>query len=557
MDKKKVLIVGGVAGGASAATRIRRLDEHAEIIIFERGEHISFANCGLPYYVSGVIAERERLLLQTPYNMKKRYNIDVRINSEVTRIFPDEKLVEVKEKDGKTYKESYSHLILSPGASPIRPPLPGIDAENIFVLRNIPDIDAIKAFIDESKPQKAVIIGGGFIGIEMAENFYALGLETTIVEMADQVLGALDYEMAAIVQRRIRAKGIRLILKNGVKAFEQKGNGITEILLQNGERISANIIILAIGVKPDTKLAKEAGLSIGEHGGIKVNERLQTSDPNIFAIGDAIEVKDFVTGANTLIPLAGPANKQGRIVADVIAGRNARYEGTQGTAIVKAFDIIIASTGANEKVLKKAGIPYEVSYTHSGSHASYYPNPSMMAIKLIFSPDDGKVLGAQIVGSGGVDKRIDSIAGAIRRGATVFDLQELELAYAPPFSSPKDPVNMAGYVAGNIVNGDLPIIHWHQIQNLDLEKTLLVDVRTPKEFEMGHIDGAVNIPLDNIRERLSEFPHDKEIVIYCQVGLRGYLACRILVQHGFKQIKNLSGGIVTLTPPLAERKLIR
>lgn len=477
----------------------------------------------------------------------------MRVNSEVTRIFPDKKQVEVREKDGHTYIETYDYLILSPGASPVRPPIPGIEAENIFTVRTIPDVDRIKDFIEKAKPKRAVVVGGGFIGLEMAENLHARGIKTTIVEMLDQVLAPLDFEMAAIVHGHIRAAGVDLVLKDGVKAFINENNLTKEVELQSGRRIPADLVVLAIGVKPEVKLAKEAGLEIGERGGIRVNEKLQTSDPYIFAIGDAIEVKDFVTGQYTLIPLAGPANKQGRIVADIIAGRDAKYEGTQGTAIVKIFDCVAASTGANEKTLKRLGIPHAVSFTHPGSHAGYYPGSTAMSIKLIFDPETGKVLGAQIVGKEGVDKRIDVIASAIRRGDTVFDLQELELAYAPPFSSAKDPVNMAGYVAGNIITGDMPVIQWHEIENLDRQNTVILDVRTKAEYELGHIEGSVNIPVDELRTRLSEIPRDKEIVVYCQVGLRAYIATRILMQNGYK-VKNLSGGWKTYKTAMAEKK---
>ncbi|KUK31039.1 MAG: Sulfurtransferase [Thermoanaerobacterales bacterium 50_218] len=550
---KKVLIVGGVAGGASAAARLRRLDETAEIIMFERGEHISFANCGLPYYVSGVIAERDKLLVQTPETFRALFGIDIRINSEVTRIFPDKKEVEVQEKSGRTYRESYDYLILSPGAAPVRPPIPGVEAENIFTVRNIPDIDRIKDFIAQEKPSCAVVVGGGFIGLEMAENIHVRGIKTTIVEMLDQVLAPLDFEMAAIVHGHIRAAGVELVLKDGVKSFITENNRAKEVELQSGRRIPADMVILAIGVKPEVKLAKEAGLAIGERGGIRVNEKLQTSNPYIFAIGDAIEVKDIVTGTYTLIPLASPANKQGRIVADIIAGRDAKYEGAQGTAIIKVFDCVAASTGANEKTLKKLGIPYAVSYTHSNSHASYYPGATTMSIKLIFDPQSSKILGAQIVGSDGVDKRIDVIATTIRRGGTVFDLQELELAYAPPFSSAKDPVNMAGYVAGNIVNGDVSVIHWHEIEGVDRSKTVLIDVRTREEHELGHIEGSINVPVNEIRSRLSELPKDKDIVVYCQTGRRSYIACRILAQRGFTRVKNLSGGWKTYKTVMDEK----
>lgn len=554
---KKVLIVGGVAGGASAAARLRRLDEQAEIIMLERGEHISFANCGLPYFVGNVINDRKKLLVQTPQAMRERFNIDVRVNSEVINIRTDKKEVEVRERNGQTYFEPYDFLILSPGASPVLPPIPGIEAENVFAVRSIPDVDAIKGFVENRKVTEAVVVGGGFIGLEMAENLHQLGIKTALVEMANQVLPTLDYEMAVILHRHLREKGIDLILNDGVSSFGRKEGLVEKITLQSGREIPAGLVIMAVGVRPEAELAKRAGLAIGERGGIVVNERLQTSDPHIFAIGDAIEVKDLVTGQHTIIPLAGPANKQGRIVADIISGRDASYEGTQGTAIVKVFDLVAAATGANEKVLKKLGIPYEVSFTHPGSHAGYYPGSITMHMKLLFEPGRGKILGAQIVGRDGVDKRVDVLAAAIRRGDTVFDLQELELAYAPPFSSAKDPVNMAGYVAGNIVNGDMPVIHWHQIDNLDRESSLVVDVRTPAEYEAGHIASAVNIPVDEIRKRLAEIPKDKEIILYCRVGLRGYLAYRILVQNGFPKARNLSGGWLTYKPVKDEENQVK
>ena len=544
---KKVLIVGGVAGGASAAARLRRLDEEMEIIIFERGEHISYANCGLPYYVSGVIAERDALLVQTPDGMRKRFKIDVRIHSEVTRVFPAEKVVEVQEAEGHSYRESYDELILSPGAAPVRPPIPGIEDIDAFVVRNVPDIDQIKEYIDERKPQTAVVVGGGFIGLEMAENLQARGVNTTIIEMSNQVMAPLDYEMAAILHEHIFNKDVNLILEDGVKAFAKKGRD-TLITLQSGEEIQADLTILAIGVKPEIKLAKEAGLTIGDLGGIKVNERLQTSDPHIYALGDAIEVKHLITGKAALIPLAGPANKQGRIVADIIAGRDSQYRGTQGTSIAKIFDLVAASTGANEKMLRQLGIPHEVSFTHSASNAMYYPGATRLSMKLIFDRSDGRVLGAQIVGSQGVDKRIDDIAGVIRREGTVYDLQELELAYAPPFSSAKDPANMAGYVAENIINGDVQMVHWYDVQKMDPKEVCIIDVRTVEERRSKFIRGSLHIPIDDFRNHLSELPQDKDIVIYCEIGLRGYIAYRILTQHGFTRVKNLSGGWVTYYP---------
>lgn len=544
---KKVLIVGGVAGGASAAARLRRLDEEMEIIIFERGEHISYANCGLPYYISGVIAEREALLVQTPEGMKNRFEVDVRTFSEVTRIFPEKRLIEVQEANGKVYQESYDQLILSPGAAPLRPPIPGIDEIQALVVRNVTDIDQIKQYIDQQQPKNAAVVGGGFIGLEMAENLHAKGVATTIIEMSNQVMAPLDYEMAAILHEQIFNKGVNLILEDGVKSFAKKENS-TLITLQSGDQIETDLVILAIGVKPEIKLAKEAGLAIGELGGIKVNEKLQTSDPNIYAVGDAIEVKHLVTGQAALLPLAGPANKQGRIVADIIAGRDRSYKGTQGTSIAKVFDLVAASTGANEKMLSKLGISYEVSFTHSASNATYYPGSTRISLKLLFERSKGRVLGAQIVGSQGVDKRIDDIAGVIRRQGTIYDLQELELAYAPPFSSAKDPVNMAGYVAENIINGDVQMIHWHELRKMNAKEVCIIDVRTEEERRAKFIPGSIHIHVDDLRSRLAELPKDKDIIVYCELGLRGYVAYRILVQHGFTRVKNLSGGWVTYYP---------
>ena len=545
---KKVLIVGGVAGGASTAARLRRVDEKAEIIMFEKGQYISFANCGLPYYIGGTIRERENLLVQTAQAMKARFNIDVRELSEVTGIDRQRKIVEVKDiKGGRTYEESYDVLVLSPGAAPVKPPIPGIDSPNIYTLRDIPDTDSIKGFLDEKKPQSAVVVGGGFIGLEMAENLHAAGLKVDIVEALDQVMAPLDYSMAAIVHNHIRSKGCGLHLKDGVKAFEPESDKTT-VVLQSGKRIPADMIILSIGVRPNNALAKEAGLEIGVTGGIKVNEYLQTSDTDIYALGDAIEVTDYVSGNPALIPLAGPANKQGRIVANNIAGRKETYKGTQGTAIAKVFDIASASTGINEKTLKKLGKElgkdYITTTTHSASHAGYYPGGSAMAIKTIYTPE-GRVLGAQIVGFDGVDKRIDYIAIAVRHRMTVHDLQELELAYAPPFSSAKDPVNMAGYVGSNVLNGDVKVAYWNEAMNADMSKTFLLDAREPSEYEEGHIPNAVNIPLGQIRSRLNEIPKDKEIIVNCQVGLRSYIGVRMLVQNGFDKVRNLSGGYKT------------
>lgn len=545
---KKVLIVGGVAGGASTAARLRRIDEKTEIIMFEKGQYISFANCGLPYYIGGAIKDRENLLVQTAQAMEARFKVDVRELSEVIRIDRQKKLVEVRNlKDGTTYEESYDVLVLSPGAAPVKPPIPGIDNPNIYTLRDIPDTDSIKGFLDEKKPESAVVVGGGFIGLEMAENLYEAGLKVDIVEALDQVMAPLDYDMAAMVHNHIRSKGCGLHLKDGVMTFEAEGSR-TAVVLASGKRIAADMVILSIGVKPNSGLAKEAGLEIGVTGGIKVNEYLQTSDPYIYALGDAIEVKDYVSGNPALIPLAGPANKQGRIVANNIAGRRETYKGTQGTAIAKIFELAAASTGVNEKTLKKLGKEpgkdYITTTTHSASHAGYYPGSSMMAAKTIYTPE-GRVLGAQIVGQDGVDKRIDHFAIAVRHRMTVHDLQEFELAYAPPFSSAKDPVNMAGYVASNVLNGDIKVAYWNEAMNADMGSIFLLDAREPSEYVEGHIPNAVNIPLNQIRSRLAEIPADKEIIVNCRVGLRSYIGVRMLVQNGFDNVKNLSGGYMT------------
>ncbi len=537
----KVVIVGGVAGGASAAARLRRLDENAEIILFEKGEYISFANCGLPYYIGGTIEERDALLVQTPENMRATFNIDVRVKSEVREIDRKNKEVVVRELDSsREYRESYDKLILSPGALPLKPPIPGIDAGNIFTLRNIPDTDSIKEFVNENKTEKAVVIGGGFIGLEMAENLYDMGMDVTIVEMADQVMTPIDYEMASIVHSHIVSKGVKLHLKDGVKAFEPKEKG-TDVILQSGTRIGADIVILSIGVKPDVKLAVASGLEIGDRRGIKVNSYLQTSDPDIYAIGDAIEVTDYVSGGSTLIPLAGPANKQGRIAANNICGYREEYKGTQGTAVVKIFDLTVASTGNSEKALRGMGAEYRKTITDSNSHAGYYPGAFPMTIKLLYTPE-GRILGAQIVGYDGVDKRIDILASAIRYGKSVYDLEELELAYAPPYSSAKDPVNIAGYTASNYLKGDMDVIHWDEIESIDKDRTFILDVRDEEERELGYIEGSVNIPLGQLRDRINEVPRDKGIVVYCKMGLRAYIACRMLAQKGYRNIKNLSGG---------------
>lgn len=541
----KVVIVGGVAGGASAAARLRRLDENCEIVLFEKGEYISFANCGLPYYIGGVIKEKERLFVQTPEAMKSRFNIDVRVKSEVLKIDRDKKCVEVFDSAAnRNYTETYDKLILSPGAAPIKPGIPGVDGPGVFTLRNVPDTYSIKEYAERNNIKNAVVVGGGFIGLEIAENLHEMQMDVSIVELSNQVMGPLDYEMAAILQEHMNDKGVRLHLNDGLKAINHFEDHM-EAELNSGEIIKTCMVVLGIGVRPEVKLAKDAGLEIGERGGIKVDNSLKTSDKDIYAVGDAIEVEDFISGKNSLIPLAGPANKQGRIAADNICGRDEKYEGTQGTSVLKVFDMTAASTGDNEKLLKRFNIPYKKSYTHSASHASYYPGSTTISLKLLFSPDDGRILGAQAVGFDGVEKRIDVLATAIRAGMTVYDLEKLELSYAPPYSSAKDPVNMAGYTASNILKGDCHVIHFDEIAGLDRDKTMLVDVRTPMEYSMGTIDGAANIPLDEIRNRLDEFPGDKDIIIFCQVGLRGYIACRILMQKGYNNVRNLSGGYRT------------
>ncbi len=543
----KLVIVGGVAGGATAAARARRVNEDAEIVVFERGEFISFANCGLPYYIGNVIKKRDHLLLATPEEFKQRYNIDVRIFSEVVGIDPKEKVVEIKHNiTGEKYWENYDKLILSPGAEPIKPPLEGIELENIFHLRNVPDSDRIKKIVDERNPQCAVVVGGGFIGLEMAENLTERGVKTTIVEMLDQVMPSLDYEMATLIHDHLGAKNVELELENGVKSFSKASDRIL-VSTQKGLELECDLVLLSVGIRPENSLAKQADLKIGPTGGIAVDDTMRTSDPNIYAVGDAVEVRDIVTGFPTLTALAGPANKQARIAADNALGRKSIFTGTLGTSVVKVFDMVLASTGANEKFLKKHDIPYLVSYTHSGSHAGYYPGATNTSVKILFSPGTGKVLGAQIVGKKGVDKRIDVLATAIRAKMTVYDLQELELAYAPPYSSAKDPINICGFVAANILKGDMDIAHWGELDLLQKKGAILIDLRT--RFELNHvgkIDNAVHIPIDELRNRLTELDKQKTYIPFCAVGFRGYLGHRILVQNGFKS-KNLSGGFLTYT----------
>ncbi|EOW9154040.1 NADH oxidase, putative [Vibrio cholerae] len=559
----KIVIIGGVAGGASAAARARRLSEDAEIIMFERGPYVSFANCGLPYHIGGDIKERSNLLLQTPESFLARFNVDVRTMNEVLRINRAAKTITVRNLlDQSEYDENYDFLLLSPGAGPVIPPIPGIQNPLTHSLRNIPDMDKIIQTLQMNKPEHATVVGGGFIGLEMMEAFHHLGIKVTLIEMADQVMTPVDREMAGFAHAEIRAKGIDLRLGAALKSVEYRPaatlpsaesgeslehkhvEGELDLVLSNGDTLTTDILIMAIGVRPETKLAAEAGLQLGELGGIWVNEQMQTSDPAIYAVGDAVEEKDFVTGKQTLVPLAGPANRQGRMAADNMLGRNESYQGTQGTAICKIFDLAVASTGKNEKQLKREGIAYEKVYVHTASHASYYPGAEVVSFKMLFDPQTGKIFGAQAVGKDGIDKRIDVMAVAQRAGMTVEQLQHLELTYAPPFGSAKDVINQAAFVATNLIKGDAKAIHFDEIDNLTDEQVLL-DVRNPMELQnMGYLPGAINIPVDQLRQRMNELPKDKEIVIYCQVGLRGNVAYRQLVNNGFKA-RNLIGGYRT------------
>lgn len=533
----KTIIIGGVAGGASAAARLRRLDETAEIIILERGEFVSFANCGLPYYIGGAITNRENLTLQTPESFKARFRIDVRVFNEAIKINPEAKTVTVKNlTTGETYEESYDTLILSPGAEPIKPNIEGADSDIVFTLRNIPDTMKIKNYIDSAKPKSVVVIGGGYIGVEMAENLSNAGLDVSIVELADHLIASLDFDMAADVHRYIKKKGIRLYLQNGVTAIRDR-----TVILQKGE-IPADMVILSVGVRPETSLAKACGIQVNARGSIIVNSSMKTNLPNIYAVGDAVEVKDFITGNPTFIPLAGPANKQGRIAADNIAGYDSVYTGTQGSAVLKLFDMTVATTGLSEKSAKAAGIAYDKTYTYSGSHASYYPGASNMSVKVLWDKTTLKLIGAQIIGFDGVDKRMDVLATAIRFGAKVTDLTNLELCYAPPFGSAKDPVNMVGFVAENIISGMVKQFFWHDVEALPRDGSVtLLDVRTKTEVAGGMIDGFINIPLDSLRENLHRIPKDKPVYVHCHSGLRSYIACRILTGNGY-DCYNLAGG---------------
>ena len=561
---RKVLIIGGVAGGASAAARARRLDEKAEIIMFERGRFVSFANCGLPYHIGGDITERANLLLQTPESFLARFNVDVRTMSEVVSIDKDNKFITIKTLlDGTEYTEHYDHLILSPGASPIVPPIPGVDNPLTHSLRNIPDMDKILNTLRMNRPQHATVVGGGFIGLEIMEAFHQLGINTTLLELADQVMTPVDREMAGFAHAEIKEKGVDLRLGVALEAVEyiqephvasidsgevdsdRHIQGHLNLRLSDGKTLHTEILVMAIGVRPEIKLAKEAGLKIGNLGGIWTTASMQTSDSSIYAVGDAVEEADFTTGKSTIVPLAGPANRQGRMAADNIFGREQIYQGTQGTAICKIFDLAIASTGKNEKTLKREGIAFRKVYVHTASHASYYPGAEVVSFKMLYCPDTKKILGAQAAGKDGVDKRIDIMAVAQRAGMTIDQLQHLELTYAPPFGSAKDVINQAAFVANNIEKGDAKAIHFDELEHLT-DQQLILDVRTPTEIEaVGTLAGAINIPVDELRQRMQELPKDKEIITLCAVGLRGNVAYRQLVNNGYKA-RNLIGGYRTL-----------
>ncbi len=541
----KHIIVGGVAGGATAAARIRRIDESAEIILIERGKHISYANCGLPYYIGGEIADRESLFVQTPQSFGIRFNVDVRVENEAIEIDTKKKELIIRRADSSTYRESYDKLLLSPGASPIRPRIKGIDLEGIFTLRNVSDTDRIKNYITSNKIERAVVVGAGFIGLEMAENLHTAGAEVSIVEMNNQVMAPVDFSMAAQVHQHLLQKGVKLYLEIGAERFERIGNEI-KVFLSNGESITTDIVILSIGVRPDVELANTSGIKLGDTGGIWVDKYLETSEKDIYAVGDAIEYPHPITGIPWLNYLANPANRQGRIVADnMVLGNKIEYEGAIGTSIAKVFDYTVASTGLAAKRLKQLNIPYISSVTHSNSHAEYYPNAMPLTVKLMFSPDNGRILGASIVGYDGVDKRIDQIALLIKKEGTIQDLIELEHAYAPPYSSAKDPIAIAGYVANNILTAEMPVVTWRDMAHITRDSTSIIDVRINEEFEIDALPGARNIPLDELRDRLDEIPRNKAIIVYCQIGLRGYLATQILRKNGFENVRNLAGGFKT------------
>jgi len=536
----KTVIVGGVAGGASAAARLRRLDEHAEIIIIERGEYVSFANCGLPYYIGGVIEDMEDLTLQTPESLKARFNIDVRTKSEAVAIDTKEKAITIKNAAGEAYKDSYDALILAPGAKPVLPNIPGISSKKVFTLRNIPDAQKIKDYVNEARPKSAAVVGGGYIGVEIAENLVKAGLDVIIIELADHLIPPLDFEMAADVHAYIRSKGIKLILNNGITAIDETADGLV-LKLGRGE-IAADFAVVAVGVKPDTDFLAGSGITTNTRGQIIVDAHMRTNVPDVYAVGDAVEVVDYVTGKPAFLPLAGPANRQGRIAADNIAGIDSQYEGTQGSAVLKIFDMTVATTGINERAAKSAGIDYDKTYIYAASHATYYPGAKSMSIKAIWDKNTHRLLGAQIVGFDGVDKRMDVIATAMRLGAKVTDLAKLELCYAPPYGSAKDPVNMLGFVAENVISGKLKQFFWDEADSLPRDGSVtLLDVRTPAEVRRGRIEGFINIPLDSLRVRIDEIPAGKPVYVHCHSGLRSYIACRLLEGYGY-ECYNLAGG---------------
>ncbi len=552
---KRVLIVGGVAGGMSAATRLRRLNESAEIVVLERGPHVSFANCGLPYYLGGEIADPARLIVQTPERLRAMFNLDIRPLTEVVAISPWAREVEVRDvATGRTSTERYNELVLSTGASPIVPRVPGSDRAGHFTLRTISDMDRIDRWVRERGANTAVVVGGGFIGLEMAEQLHRRKLTVTLVERNPQVLTALDPEMAAHVQAELRSRGVALHLSDGLERFDPPGPEehakASVVVLRSGARLPADVVVIGVGVRPEATLAREAGLTIGVTGGIRVDANLLTSDQHIWAVGDAIEVRHGVTGQPALIALGGPANRQGRVVADNIAGRTSRYEGTIGTAVVRVFGTVAATTGANESALRRAGIEYRVVHLHSNSHAGYYPNARPIALKVLFSPSTGRLLGAQAVGADGVDKRIDVLATAINAGMTMDEVAELELCYAPPFGSAKDPVNLAGMAAQNILQGDVRVAQWHEVGDLVSDGAIVLDVRDAKERDAGAIPNSLHIPLAELRGRLAELPRDREILAHCASGQRSYTACRILTHHGFL-CRNLSGSFKTWTAAYA------
>ena len=535
----KLVVVGGVAGGASAAARARRLSETAEIVVFERGPYVSFANCGLPYHVAGVIADRGKLLVQTPHSLRARFGLDVRVDTEVLRVDREAKEVVVRERASRReYRERYDALVLSPGAEPVRPPVRGIDDPRVMTLRNMEDMDRVIAALERGKGP-ALVVGGGYIGLEMAEALRHRGVGVVMVERLPQVMAVADAEMVAPLHDELRRNGVDLRLEASVEAFEAAADGLVA-RLSDGGQVACGLALLAVGVRPETRLAREAGLEIGPSGGIQVDAQMRTSDPAIWAVGDAVEVKDLVRGVPALIPLAGPANRQGRIAADAIFGRPSRYAATQGTAIVKVFGLSFAMTGASEAALQRAGLEYRRVYVHPADHATYYPGAQTISLKLLFEPPGGRILGAQAVGAAGVDKRIDVIATALRAGMSVYDLEEAELCYAPPFGSAKDPVNLAGFVAANVLRGDVELWEPEELASRRTDQAL-VDVRTSSEFAAGTIPGATNVPVDELRARLGELPREKELLLFCHSGLRSYVGARLLTQRGFRA-RNLSGG---------------